>query len=217
MRARWYEPMTGRFLTRDVAVGDPSQPATLNSYGYAVSNPMLYSDPSGLCADPNPGSTGTRYCVAAYIPMAVACGLGCYRGDNRGPEAYTGTSRVEFGIDEWGEMVGVHSDDSIREDGSQRARANPACLGGSGSYYCVASNPMEANVPLLGYFVPPIEFTVTFGDNGVQVHGRAFPSYEVWRYNGDGTSDLLFGYNGARNPFGPFGLFFAFDAPNLME
>lgn len=217
MRARWYEPTTGRFITHDPIQGDAGTPTSLNSYGYAASNPLMNSDPTGLCSDPNAGSSGTRYCVAAYIPSSVACGLGCYRGDNRGPDAHGGTSRVEFGIDESGEIVNAHSDFSVREDYSERARANPVCLGGGGTYYCVASNPMETNFPLLGYFVPPIEFTVSFDGNGVNVRGRAFPSYEVWRYNPDGTADNLFGYNGYANPFGPFGLFFTIDAPNLVE
>ena len=49
LRARWYDPATGRFLTRDPLRGDPSAPATLNAFGYAHANPMLMSDPSGLC------------------------------------------------------------------------------------------------------------------------------------------------------------------------
>ncbi len=111
----------------------------------------------------------------------------------------------------------AHSDESVREDYSERARAHPVCLGGGGTYYCQATNPMERNFPVLGYFVPPIEFTVKLDGDGVNVHGRAFPSYEVWRYNGDGSEDLLYGYNGMANPFGPYGLFFTIDAPNLLE
>lgn len=50
LRARWYDPATGRFLSRDPLRGDPASPATLNAYGYAHANPVRYSDPSGMCA-----------------------------------------------------------------------------------------------------------------------------------------------------------------------
>jgi len=49
MRARWYDPATGRFLTRDALRGDPTTPATLNLYDYAAGNPFLLTDPSGTC------------------------------------------------------------------------------------------------------------------------------------------------------------------------
>lgn len=49
MRARWYDPATGRFTTHDPAGGNPSSPASLNAFDYANANPVLLSDPSGAC------------------------------------------------------------------------------------------------------------------------------------------------------------------------
>lgn len=49
LRARWLDPATGRFVTRDPVIGDPQSPRALNSYGYAAANPVMVSDPSGLC------------------------------------------------------------------------------------------------------------------------------------------------------------------------
>jgi RHS repeat-associated protein len=43
LRARWYEPTTGAFLTRD-----PVEQATNEAYSYASGNPYLYTDPLGL-------------------------------------------------------------------------------------------------------------------------------------------------------------------------
>ncbi len=48
MRARRYDPVTGRFLTRDVAPLNLSHPGELNRYGYAASNPVNRRDPAGL-------------------------------------------------------------------------------------------------------------------------------------------------------------------------
>jgi len=47
LRARWYDPATGRFLTRDPVPGLPSVPASLHPYVYALNNPVLYTDPGG--------------------------------------------------------------------------------------------------------------------------------------------------------------------------
>ncbi|MCL2761515.1 MAG: RHS repeat-associated core domain-containing protein, partial [Desulfuromonadales bacterium] len=45
--ARFYDPETGRFITPDSIVPDPSDPQSLNRYAYARDNPILYIDPSG--------------------------------------------------------------------------------------------------------------------------------------------------------------------------
>ena len=47
LRARYYEPSTGRFITKDPKNGDPKDPASLNLYVYCQNNPINYSDPSG--------------------------------------------------------------------------------------------------------------------------------------------------------------------------
>jgi RHS repeat-associated protein len=47
MRARWYDPQIGRFLSRDTEMGDTSNPVSLNRYTYALDNPASFTDPSG--------------------------------------------------------------------------------------------------------------------------------------------------------------------------
>jgi len=47
LRARYYDPSVGRFMTRDTYGGVPIRPISLNKYLYAEGNPMLYTDPSG--------------------------------------------------------------------------------------------------------------------------------------------------------------------------
>jgi RHS repeat-associated protein len=49
MRARWYDPMTGRFVTRDPVMGNHDRPISLNAYMYAHANPVLNTDPTGKC------------------------------------------------------------------------------------------------------------------------------------------------------------------------
>jgi RHS repeat-associated protein len=47
LRARYYEPSTGRFITRDPKKGELENPNSLNPYVYCENNPIRYTDPSG--------------------------------------------------------------------------------------------------------------------------------------------------------------------------
>jgi RHS repeat-associated protein len=47
LRARYFNPLTGRFLSRDPAAGHLGIPATLHKYLYAGGNPVNSLDPSG--------------------------------------------------------------------------------------------------------------------------------------------------------------------------
>jgi len=47
LRARWYNPATGRFLSHDPLPGWLYEPATLHRYNYASTNPVNRIDPSG--------------------------------------------------------------------------------------------------------------------------------------------------------------------------
>jgi RHS repeat-associated protein len=48
LRARYYDPALGRFLSRDPWPGTPSSCQTLNRYVYGGNNPATFGDPSGL-------------------------------------------------------------------------------------------------------------------------------------------------------------------------
>ncbi|MEM8960783.1 MAG: RHS repeat-associated core domain-containing protein, partial [Acidobacteriota bacterium] len=48
VRAREYDPRTGRFASRDPIEPDLQRPETLHPYSFAASNPHLYADPTGL-------------------------------------------------------------------------------------------------------------------------------------------------------------------------
>lgn len=50
LRARDYDPRSGRFLSRDPFEGDEEQPESQHPYQFAYGNPMVYRDPSGLYA-----------------------------------------------------------------------------------------------------------------------------------------------------------------------
>jgi RHS repeat-associated protein len=48
LRARYYEPGTGRFISRDVWMGNSNQPMSYNAWLYVHANPVNLTDPSGL-------------------------------------------------------------------------------------------------------------------------------------------------------------------------
>ncbi|MBD2168527.1 putative Ig domain-containing protein [Calothrix membranacea FACHB-236] len=47
LRARYYDPVIGRFVSRDSFEGFKDQPVTLHDYLYANVNPVLFTDPTG--------------------------------------------------------------------------------------------------------------------------------------------------------------------------
>ena len=61
LRARYYQPEVGRFVTKDPWAGDVWRPGTLNGYLYVVDNPVNRADPAGLqcegCPSPSPVPT----------------------------------------------------------------------------------------------------------------------------------------------------------------
>jgi RHS repeat-associated protein len=53
LRARWYDAGAGRFHARDPFAGWAEQPYSTHYYQYAYSDPVFYTDPSGLYGDPS--------------------------------------------------------------------------------------------------------------------------------------------------------------------
>ncbi len=58
LQARYYDPATSRFVSRDPDPGDEDDPATMNGYTYADGNPVTKIDPDGH--------------FAQFIPIAIA-------------------------------------------------------------------------------------------------------------------------------------------------
>ncbi|WP_424141323.1 RHS repeat-associated core domain-containing protein [Sporosalibacterium faouarense] len=47
LRARYYDPSIGRFISEDSYTGKLTDPLSLNLYTYCWNNPIRYVDPSG--------------------------------------------------------------------------------------------------------------------------------------------------------------------------
>ncbi len=77
MRARYYHPALGRFVSADTVVPDPLSPQLFNRYSYAGNNPILYCDPTGHCLTPfciGEIIVGVAVVVVAWNAMRVNAG-----------------------------------------------------------------------------------------------------------------------------------------------
>jgi RHS repeat-associated protein len=89
LRARWYDPGVGRFLTTDPVCGSESFPQNLNAYTYALNNPVNLVDPNGewpsfLKKAVHKVYSGIRAVarnpVGGFLLKLGANGLGCWVG-----------------------------------------------------------------------------------------------------------------------------------------
>ena len=75
LRARYYNPATGRFLSRDPQAGYPILPMSLQKYLYASANPVNRIDPRGLEDLVDVAlRTGKSIVTTGMFASAVSCG-----------------------------------------------------------------------------------------------------------------------------------------------
>jgi RHS repeat-associated protein len=75
LRARYYNPLTGRFMSRDAYDGLPWLPVTLHRYLYAGGEPVNLADPSGRT------TVEFELRTAEAVPMAKEVDIyGCFAG-----------------------------------------------------------------------------------------------------------------------------------------
>jgi RHS repeat-associated protein len=71
LRARYFDPTVGRFLSEDPFPGIVQYPLTLAAYPYALNNPVVFRDPSGMSVLDNVAkATADAY---ASLPSFLAC------------------------------------------------------------------------------------------------------------------------------------------------
>ena len=68
LNARFYDPQTGRFISRDTYRGAPNHAGTWHLYAYCANNPVNYVDPSGHLAI----SAGAIAAASAAMIAAIA-------------------------------------------------------------------------------------------------------------------------------------------------
>jgi RHS repeat-associated protein len=92
LRARYYQPEVGRFITKDPWAGGVWRPSRLNRYVYVTNNPVNYMDPGGLNGSGGPGGLcpECKELMHPYEPSGViGPGRGPLVGDTELPYTYS--------------------------------------------------------------------------------------------------------------------------------
>jgi RHS repeat-associated protein len=95
LRARYYDPKTGRFLTTDPLRGSAWRPASQHAYVYALNNPLRYRDPRGReagdggCCDPAFGDA-VGGSAPAHEPVLFGAAIEPLEGGADGPACEPG-------------------------------------------------------------------------------------------------------------------------------
>jgi RHS repeat-associated protein len=78
LRARYFNPVTGRFLSKDPLAGVLTDPATLHKYLYAAADPVNRLDPSGKAEAVEAGLQVTQMLITSAAIVATVYTLECF-------------------------------------------------------------------------------------------------------------------------------------------
>ena len=80
LQSRYYNPETGRFLTRDTFEGFENEPLSLNKYSYVHNNPVVYVDPDGQSRKKKKSRKQMIRCLAKAMRYAFQYWIASYIG-----------------------------------------------------------------------------------------------------------------------------------------
>jgi len=122
MKARWYEPELGRFLSPDPVQYQPGNPTSFNRYAYANNSPYMFVDPDGRAGE----FAALRYTVAVMMvdaatadpsdvaaPVKGAGYLGAVIGTAIGGSLYWAGNKIISGPDTQGTPPGGDDDRNV--------------------------------------------------------------------------------------------------------
>jgi RHS repeat-associated protein len=109
LRARYYDPATGRFASTDSFEGYANQPITLNDYLYGNNNPAIFIDPSGRIAAIEYASLLSEF-VVGKTDSAIGAFIGFVHGFSNANLLFIGNileiaSSGGDVIEQWGKAI----------------------------------------------------------------------------------------------------------------
>ncbi|HEX4747528.1 MAG TPA: RHS repeat-associated core domain-containing protein [Gaiellaceae bacterium] len=185
LRARWYEPASGRFLTRDPLHGSAASPATLNAFGYGGGNPITQSDPSGMrvtsgeereggacgieCVAASPRSPALTQPAIDYRTLSVSIGFVVIeRSVDRFDQAY-----YAFGVGAGFPPAGFSNVEGVMQDGANRPSHTDSFLTGPAATFQaglfnlgrgITISPLANNSSVeSGFYTPQVSIGLTVG------------------------------------------------------
>jgi len=108
-RARFYDPLIGRFISADSVVPDFANPQSLNRYGYTYNNPVKYTDPSGHCVIEDASCDFENPDVVDYPKFArkqMLSNMVWHEQRSEGPEVWIRAAQVAQNREGQGEWKG---------------------------------------------------------------------------------------------------------------
>ena len=149
LRARYYNPATGRFLSRDSELGKRRDPKSLHRYLYADGDPVNGIDPAGHATVYKPGGGLSEYAGLALdslnrVTYFVQITLPDYFGSLEGKLAVSGAlSLLAATLDQICSVLSCETADSPPPGGP-----------GDGAAHPVLANPNPPKGPELVNLVP---------------------------------------------------------------
>jgi RHS repeat-associated protein len=143
MKARYYDPGMGRFITPDTIVQAPFDPQTLNRYTYCRNNPINLIDPSGHSTEYGYYDEGILYLDMSWYAQQEKLQQFQYQLDDNWVQAYQmGQREMQKAWESWasmpkaqyGSMTNYQSFASNYSSG-QTMYSNTGYSGGMGTKY----------------------------------------------------------------------------------
>ena len=104
LRARFYQPGTGTFMSMDPYAGSPRDPQSLHKYAYCQGNPVNASDPSGM--DGSLAETLTTLAIIAVVLSIASVGMMMALGAAFNNDAWPDAALWGVGVSISGPVVG---------------------------------------------------------------------------------------------------------------
>jgi RHS repeat-associated protein len=178
-RARFYDPVVGRFTSADTIVPSPGDPQSLNRYSYVLNSPLNYQDPSGHAADPGGGAGLTvEDLYEIYNRLADETDPAAWYGHQ---QIYYATKAVLYEL----LSEGVSPESQLVKDHAAIVESKYIALANNGFYgvgpalrsaYISAGGESAVAIPLMTGFM-----ALGAGGDAVQGTGGDVQPYEVGR------------------------------------
>ena len=135
LRARYYNPLTGRFLSGDPEDGVPTDPVTLHKYNYAGGDPINLADPTGRAQTKAGTGGGDAGQYAGLVGAALSISLG-YNATHPGAVKALGQELVcdfellgsdALALVQWGVDTGAGKTASIQRTDECHVKEKKTC------------------------------------------------------------------------------------------